>query len=296
MTTQRKPSFNVSQDGRTVEVDGTVYSLNPQGLRNIPELIKSDFKGFRKPSFNELLSLVHAACENSSIEESKKLIDSFRNEEIIIISNTCLFEFPLDITDYNTERHPLSIVYAIDNPVILGNPEALSSDYLISQFVQRNKEVQSLNGLARDFYNKSHEAIRISSDGQMRAVPNLRLGLEKVFNVPYTEDDELVFLTGNLDSPEKVREICSHIQSNLYLSTGGEYIPRMGTLVKGIIPKTREESLLEAIFTERPRIKEDYLGIYITEGDGKDLFAISGSSYDEVLNRLGHSFLVRDKL
>ena len=74
MTTQRKPSFNVSQDGRTVEVDGTVYSLNPQGLRNIPELIKSDFKGFRKPSFNELLSLVRSS-DRSSLRKTYRTYD-----------------------------------------------------------------------------------------------------------------------------------------------------------------------------------------------------------------------------
>lgn len=99
-----KPSFNVSSDGRTVEVNGVVYNVFPAGPGNLYKLKNADYgQGFRQGTFGEEYLLFTGAYLNQQDSAAKEVINSM-NRLFGIVGNTVAYGGTKDL------------MFAIDEP------------------------------------------------------------------------------------------------------------------------------------------------------------------------------------
>lgn len=192
----KKPSFNVSKDCKTVEVDGTVYSLSNRKIgENIERLQTGCEEGFRPPTFSELLNLMHASHLNEDNEQAKKIIWSANNYGSLI-ANTI------------TKIKESGLIVALDNPQFRENEYG-------------NREVK-IN--EKDLVDKLRPVVGsdlsgwvVIGRGGARVMPISELN-SGVYN-PFTilAEEYPILLTGDKTSPEKLAQIAERTKKDIRL-------------------------------------------------------------------------------
>lgn len=182
-----KPSFNVSQDGRTVEVDGTVYSLNSQGPGTFLQLRQADYgQGFEQATFRQLLNLLNSAYLNQENGHANELVRTSSRK--LVMGNTLI---------YTT----LENVFAIDNPQFNGD-----------KLVATAKDLESRLG------KKQVRSVTFSYDGLVRAMPRLECESGRYNQFEVLALNFLTLITGDRDAPEKLAQILDMFKNPFFLS------------------------------------------------------------------------------
>lgn len=200
----KKPSFNVSKDGKTVEVDRVVYSTAPVNAGNFNNLRKSNYtKGFRQSTFRELLNLENAAYINQEKDESKKLVQFNREDCFPLVSDTIYY------------GGGKNLIFAIDYPQLKDGKLTLNE-----------KELTDKLGKTQI------GSVIFSDDCFVRAIP--RGENSRVYNAfQISGSDYPVFLTGDKLAPEKTAQILDKIKKPVDISFSNKFI--LGVAPKKLI-------------------------------------------------------------
>ena len=181
----KKPSFNVSQDGKTVEVDGTVYSLIPkQG--SFSQLFQGDYgQGFRQGTFGEQLTFRHALEIHEDISEAKAALEVARRE----------------LTLGNTVFYRGRYLFAVDNLDMV--EEGGLGKMIVRETVAGGDKI---NGV---FFSKN---------GNLRAIPYQEDITEEYNAFLISGSTYPVFATGDRMASEKLAKILDKTKDRIFLS------------------------------------------------------------------------------
>ncbi len=185
----RKPSFKVSQDGKTVEVDEVVYNFTPcsGGFNRInggPRLRRGTaFHELRNGNYGEGFK------QGSLGDQSKLLFSAYLNHK---------------------ESGANLILLDIEGLILIGNTTALYTPQLIivqdNPSVEDGKVVMEEKGLVSKLSKYPKNGVRFSDDGSIRA--STRTQIEYKHSSEQIKGSSFpILLTGDLDSPEKIAEI-----------------------------------------------------------------------------------------
>jgi len=180
--TNRKPTFNVSEDGTTVEVDGTTYFLGLADPMDVVSLRRLNFDGyFGMTALRGQLDLIHSAHVNDNYENRGS------TEGIVKVTNAFRSRILAADTIFYLGR---GLNFAIDYPKVEGGKIDVSQ-----------RSLESCLG------SKQIGRIYLSDDGLVRAIPYEGKSKRTYSSNEMVESDYPLFLTGNEEAPHQIAGI-----------------------------------------------------------------------------------------
>lgn len=221
--TSKKPSFNVSPDGYTVEVDGTIYSLEPRGNKHFHEIVGShDPKDspYRSGTLGEQLKLFNAALRNCNVEQARRVRWPMGHHRPFFLSGDGIILRPDE-----------GALYFVD-----GLDKAAAYHYGFSDTI---REIDSAMVLDRKVVG-SLGSIAVSVDGLVRRMTfDAKLVENKLDINTELARDYITFFTGRQEAHQEAMSLLDELGCNLTVE-----VPLKGYAGKPVIGELMGAKLL----------------------------------------------------